>query len=107
MRRIAVANRKRGSRKTATAVHLPAFLVKGDVPILQAPAEPTERIAFRLPQTLADELRDAAVHLRGTLDGIARDALQAEIARLKQTHTGSEPFPPRASGPRPGRPIAR
>jgi hypothetical protein len=65
---------------------------------------------LHLPESLINEVRDAVVHLSGppermTLARFAEDAFQAELARLKDKHTGGKRFPRRRGELRPGRPI--
>jgi hypothetical protein len=73
-------------------------------------AEPKERLSFRLPVHLVEEIRGAIVQVGGplrlTLDGLATEALRAAINRLRSEHNGGKPFAPQARGVlRPGRPV--
>ena len=71
---------------------------------------PRKRITLELPETLIDEVRDAAYWLSGpphqlTLTAIAEEALVREIQRIKQDHNHGQAFKPRTGPLRTGRPL--
>ena len=76
---------------------------------VQRPA-PRVRATFHLPLDLVEEARNATVALSGpptrlTLARLVETALRREVERLRHTHHGGEPFPPRAADLVGGRPI--
>ena len=69
------------------------------------------RATLYLSADTLEEARDAAVHLAGyparlTLTQLVEDAVQAELARLRDRHNGGCSFPRRSEDLRGGRPIA-
>jgi hypothetical protein len=69
------------------------------------------RATLYLSADTLEEARDAAVHLAGypvrlTLTKLVEDAVQAELARLRDRHNGGCNFPRRSEDLRGGRPIA-
>lgn len=69
-----------------------------------------KRETFLVSAELADEMRDAIVHLQGppmflNLAGFGEEAIRAYLARLKAEHTGGQPFPKRPHAVRQGRPL--
>src|SRR6187431_3104846 len=68
------------------------------------------RATFHLPLELVEEIRNATVALSGpptrlTLARLVENALRREVERLRHTHHGGEPFPPRSADLVGGRPI--
>jgi hypothetical protein len=76
-----------------------------------APPRPSRvRATFHLPLDLVEEARNATVALSGpptrlTLARLVENALRREVERLRHTHHGGDPFPPRAADLVGGRPI--
>lgn len=71
---------------------------------------PRKRITLELPETLINEVRDAAYWLSGpphqlTLTAIAEEALLREIERIKHDHNHGQAFKPRTGPLRTGRPL--
>ena len=69
-----------------------------------------ERLSFRLPANLVEEIRGAIVQVGGplrlTLDGLATRALRDAVDRLRTEFNDGEPFARRPRGSlRPGRPV--
>ena len=82
-----------------------------------APAAPARRASkpprerFPLPPELADRAKNAVVALSGpplhlNITRLMQMAVESLVAELERKHNRGKPFPPRASEPRPGRPIA-
>lgn len=68
------------------------------------------RATFHIAADLFEQCRDAVVYLSGpplrlTLAGLADEALRRELARLQRTSNHGDPFPPRQSELKGGRPI--
>jgi hypothetical protein len=68
------------------------------------------KASFLIPEETLDAARDAVAFLSGpplhlTLAELADAALRAEILRLQQEHHGGQPFPPRKSKIKTGRPV--
>lgn len=63
-----------------------------------------ERCTLRLSRDLMDKLRDAVYWTPGlTLGSLAEQALRSCLDEIEEGR--GEPFPPRASNLRPGRPV--
>lgn len=70
------------------------------------------KLTVQLRSELVDELRDAVVYLptqgvQATVAGIVEQALDHELARLREEHHRGERFPARDVQPRAGRPVGR
>lgn len=70
------------------------------------------KLTVQLRSEVIDELRDAVVYLptqgvQATVAGIVEQALDHELARLRQEHHAGERFPARDVQPRAGRPVGR
>ncbi len=68
------------------------------------------RATFHLSPDTLDELRDAAAALAEapqcmTVGGIVNDAIEAHLERLRVEFNGGNPFPPRRSNLKGGRPV--
>ena len=68
------------------------------------------RVRATLPLDLVEEARNATVALSGpptrlTLARLVETAVRREVERLRHTHHGGEPFPPRSADLVGGRPI--
>jgi hypothetical protein len=68
------------------------------------------RVAFHLPEWLAEEARNCVYHLSGpplrlTMAELAERGIAAEIERLKAEYNNDQPFPQRREDLRGGRPI--
>lgn len=79
-----------------------------------APAAQRQRskLTVQLPAELVDELRDAVVFLptqgvQATVAGLVTQALEHELATLREQHHDGHPFPARNTDPRAGRPVSR
>lgn len=70
------------------------------------PAPKRVRRSFQLDAELVEELRDAAVHTHGTINGLVEDAVRNHLAGLRKQHELGDRFPARENDPRPGRRIA-
>jgi hypothetical protein len=68
------------------------------------------RETFLIPTDLAEQMRNAIVHLSGpplyyTLAEFGEHAIRDLIGRLEREHNGGRPFPPRPRQLRQGRPL--
>jgi hypothetical protein len=68
------------------------------------------RVAFHLPDRLAEEARNCVYHLSGpplrlTMAELAKRGITAEIDRLKAEYNNDQPFPQRREDLKGGRPI--
>jgi hypothetical protein len=76
----------------------------------QAPEEPTQKMGFRLPISLCEEIRDCVVALQGpplhlTVSQFGEEACRRELDRLKAAHNEGTAFAKRGKNPRVGRPV--
>ncbi|MEX2206695.1 MAG: hypothetical protein WEF50_10755 [Myxococcota bacterium] len=92
----------------------PAFRIGRALPeAAQAPdavEEPTQKVGFRLPISLCEEIRDCVVFLQGpplhlTVSEFGEEACRRELERLRDAHNGGREFPSRQKEPRTGRPV--
>jgi hypothetical protein len=69
------------------------------------PALEMEKITIPFPVALAERVRNAAYWDRLTLAGLVTEAVQEALDRMEQER--GEPYPPRASELKGGRPVGR
>jgi hypothetical protein len=68
------------------------------------------RVAFHLPESLADEARNCVYHLSGpplrlTMAELAENAIAKELERLQAEYNEGKPFPHRRENLKGGRPV--